>query len=141
MENSLTGLMMAAGTIVTCMIISIGFFLARQGQRMATSTYQQMEEIQTDIEEQQQMQYHQAYVIGSEVINCIRHYQEEYEIVVVTKTQTNRFPVSDFSVVYQIDNRYYINPAGKYYGIVLRDANQSITGFQFTKVEEEENGE
>lgn len=33
MENSLKGLMLAAGIIITCIIISLGFYIAMGGER------------------------------------------------------------------------------------------------------------
>ena len=36
MENSLKGLMLAAGIIITCIIISLGFYIAREARDTAS---------------------------------------------------------------------------------------------------------
>ena len=42
MSNSLKGLMLAAGVIITCMVISIGFFIAREAKDIASQGVEQM---------------------------------------------------------------------------------------------------
>ena len=37
MENSLKGLMLAAGIIITCIIISFGFYMAREASDIVRS--------------------------------------------------------------------------------------------------------
>ena len=37
MENSLKGLLLAAGTIITCIIISLGFYIAREAKDTAAT--------------------------------------------------------------------------------------------------------
>ncbi len=37
MENSLKGLLLAAGTIITCVIIGLGFYIAREARDTAAN--------------------------------------------------------------------------------------------------------
>ena len=49
MENSLKGLMLAAGIIITCIIISLGFYIAREASDTASSGTGQINELQQNL--------------------------------------------------------------------------------------------
>lgn len=42
MENGLKGLTLAAGVIITCLVVSIGFFITREAKDIATTGVNQM---------------------------------------------------------------------------------------------------
>ena len=77
MENSLAGLMMAAGTVVTCIIISLGFFLAREGKGLALEASNQMQEARIAISEQGELRYDRVYLTGTQVIAAIKKYETD----------------------------------------------------------------
>lgn len=148
MENSLKGLMLAAGIIITCIIISLGFYIAREASDTASSGTGQINELQAEFADTSKTMYENTEVSGSEVINVIRKFSEEMiGIKVQTKKNTSyyiyQFSDSDGSLKNASSLDYksaqnaasanYINPTGRFLGAVVRDANGTITGLSFVQ--------
>lgn len=148
MENSLKGLMMAAGIIITCIIISLGFYIAREASDTASSGTGQINELQAEFADTSKMMYDNTEVSGSEVINVIRKFGDEMlGVRVQTKKNTsyyiyqfndadgslkNSSPL-DYKSAQVVTNNNYINPTGRFLGAVVRDANGTITGLSFVQ--------
>ena len=148
MENSLKGLMLAAGIIITCIIISLGFYIAREASDTASSGTGQIHELQAEFADTSKTIYENTEVSGSEVINVIRKFSDEMiGIKVQTKKNTScynyQFSESDGSLGTVSLNDVkraqtptsvnYINPTGRFLGAVVRDANGTITGLEFVQ--------
>ena len=148
MENSLKGLMLAAGIIITCIIISLGFYIAREASDTASSGTGQINELQAEFADTSKTMYENTEVSGSEVINVIRKFGDEMiGIKVQTKKNTSyyiyQFSDSDGSLKNASSLDYksaqnaasanYINPTGRFLGAVVRDANGTITGLSFVQ--------
>lgn len=133
MENSLTGLMMAAGTIITCMIISLAFFLAREGKGLVMEASNQMQETRINISEQDKLQYDRVYITGSQVITAIKKYENNHALTVTTKKAVIQFPISSMESVYDSASKNFIPPNGKFWSTIKRNASGVITGFQFVQ--------
>lgn len=148
MENSLKGLMLAAGIIITCIIISLGFYIAREASDTASSGTGQINELQAEFADTSKTMYENTEVSGSEVINVIRKFSDEMiGIKVQTKKNTSyyiyQFSDTDGSLKHASTLDYksaqnaaaenYINPTGRFLGAVVRDANGTITGLCFVQ--------
>ena len=148
MANSLKGLMLAAGIIITCIIISLGFYIAREASDTASSGTGQINELQAEFADTSKTMYENTEVSGSEVINVIRKFSDEMiGIKVQTKKNTSyyiyQFSDSDGSLKNASSLDYksaqnaasanYINPTGRFLGAVVRDANGTITGLSFVQ--------
>ena len=148
MENSLKGLMMAAGIIITCIIISLGFYIAREASDTASSGTGQINELQAEFADTSKMMYENTEVSGSEVINVIRKFGDEMlGVKVQTKKNTSYYiyqfndadgslkgsSALDYKSAQVATNSNYINPAGRFLGAVVRDANGTITGLSFVQ--------
>ena len=148
MENSLKGLMLAAGIIITCIIISLGFYIAREASDTASSGTGQINELQAEFADTSKTMYENTEVSGSEVINVIRKFSDEMiGVKVQTKKNTSyyiyQFSDADGSLknVSPLDYKSaqnavsanYINPTGRFLGSVVRDANGTITGLSFVQ--------
>lgn len=148
MENSLKGLMLAAGIIITCIIISLGFYIAREASDTASSGTGQIHQLQAEFADTSKTMYENTEVSGSEVINVIRKFSDEMiGIKVQTKKNTSfyiyQFNESDGSLgavstndvkrAQTPSNASYINPTGRFLGAVVRDANGTITGLSFVQ--------
>lgn len=146
MENSLKGLMLAAGIIITCIIISLGFYIAREASDTASSGTRQISELQEEFTDASKTMYDNTEVSGSEVINVIRKFSDEMlGIKVQTKKNTSYYnyqfsdadgslgqrAATDYKTAQVATNTNYINPAGRFLGNVIRDANGTITGLFF----------
>lgn len=148
MENSLKGLMLAAGIIITCIIISLGFYIAREASDTASSGTGQIHQLQAEFADTSKTMYENTEVSGSEVINVIRKFSDEMiGIKVQTKKNTSfyiyQFNESDGSLgavstndvkrAQTPSNAGYINPTGRFLGAVVRDVNGTITGLSFVQ--------
>lgn len=149
MENSLKGLLLAAGTIITCIVISLGFFISREAKETASNGANQIGKLNAEFLESDKVIYDGASVSGSEVINVIKKMQsEDVGICVVTK-KTSKFygfefdaktgefgskVSSDTESAVSSSSEYYINPYVEFTGIVVRDVNNLITGIVFSQV-------
>ena len=148
MENSLKGLMLAAGIIITCIIISLGFYIAREASDTASSGTGQINELQAEFADTSKTMYENTEGSGSEVINVIRKFSDEMiGVKVQTKKNTSyyiyQFDDSDGSLKNASSLDYksaqnaasanYINPTGRFLGAVVRDANGTITGLSFVQ--------
>lgn len=148
MENSLKGLMLAAGIIITCIIISLGFYIAREASDTASSGTGQIHQLQAEFEDTSKTMYENTEVSGSEVINVIRKFSDEMiGIKVQTKKNTSFYiyqfnesdgslgavSINDVKRAQTPSNAGYINPTGRFLGAVVRDANGTITGLSFVQ--------
>lgn len=149
MENSLKGLMLAAGTIVTCLIISLGFFIAKEAKDSATAGANQISKLNNEFAENDKVIYDATEVSGSEVINCIRKFRNDMlAIIVTTKKGTYSYHYSvdensgkmsssakkEYKTNTQITDKEYINPTARFLGAVVRDVNGTIIAIKFTQV-------
>ncbi len=87
MENSLKGLMLAAGIIITCIIISLGFYIAKRGERYCLEGTGQINQLQAEFTDASKTMYDGTEVSGSEVLNVIRKFSDETMGILV---QTNK---------------------------------------------------
>lgn len=148
MENSLKGLMLAAGIIITCIIISLGFYIAREASDTASSGTGQINELQAEFADTSKTMYENTEVSGSEVINVIRKFSDEtIGVKVQTKKNTSYYiyqfndadgslksaSTLDYKTAQNATSANYINPTGRFLGAVVRDANGTIIGLSFVQ--------
>lgn len=146
MENSLKGLTLAAGIIITCIIISLGFYVAREARDTATEGTGQIHALQAEFTETAKTMYDGTEVSGSEVLNVIRKFTSDtMGILVCTKKDSTyynyRFDLdtgnlqeevsADYKIAQDATNEKYINPTARFEGAVVRDVNGTITGIVF----------
>lgn len=149
MENSLKGLTLAAGIIITCIIISLGFYVAREARDTAANGTGQINKLQAEFADTSKTMYDGTEVSGSEVLNVIRKYSDEtFGILVHTNKQSTyyhyQFDVStgqlgkivnnSYKSAQDIGNSCYINPTGRFEGNVVKDANGTIIGLVFSQI-------
>ena len=148
MDNSLKGLILAAGVIITCLIVGIGFYISREASAAATNGTGQISRMNKEVAESDKVMYDGLDVTGSEVINAINKYKsEDISVKVETKKSTvyyNRLLTnsdkelggeSSASVknTQTITSVYYINQKAQFNGEILRDVNDTIIGISFVQ--------
>ncbi len=148
MDNSLKGLILAAGVIITCLIVGIGFYISREASAAATNGTGQISRMNKEVAESDKVMYDGLDVTGSEVINAINKYKsEDISVKVETKKSTvyyNRLLTnsdkelggeSSASVknTQTITSSYYINQKAQFTGEILRDVNDTIIGISFVQ--------
>ncbi len=146
MENSLKGLVLAAGIIITCIIISLGFYIAREARDTASSGAGQINQLHAEFADTSKTIYEGTEVSGSEVRNVLRKFQDDSVGVLVKTNKGETFYGYEFSMETgdlgeKSENTYkaaqtegkeeYVNPNGRFEGTVVRDSNGTITGIIF----------
>lgn len=148
MENSLKGLILAAGTIITCLVIGLGFYIAREAKDTASGGAGQINKLNAEFSDTGKTIYEGSEVSGSEVMNVIRKFKDETLGIMVKTNKTSTYYVyqfdtasgelkskskEDYSAAQNELSDKYINPSGRFLGGVVRDSNGTITGLTFTQ--------
>lgn len=155
MENSLKGLLLAAGTIITCIVISLGFFIAREARDTAADGAGQISKLNAEFNESDKVMYDGMMVSGSEVVNVINKFRNNMlSVTVKTKLSDISYnyyltkvedgsseadwklgeesSVKGYAAV-ELNQTGYINPNAQFRGEVIRDKNHVIIGIVFTQ--------
>jgi hypothetical protein len=151
MENSLKAIIIGAGVVITMIVVSIGFLLMRSGQSTAQNAINRLDQISSEMSESQYTMYDGMEIRGSEVVNVLRKYKDEY-IGVCVKTKKNSSGTwyiynvtlsggndaeigaeSDKSISNTMDETSdeYVNPNGVFIGSIARDENGRIAALMF----------
>ena len=148
MENSLKGLILAAGTIITCVVISLAFYISREARQTAVNGAQEINKLNMEFAESDKIVYHNATVSGSEVLNVIKKMAEENIGIYVKTNKAETYyghsfdlssgvlgAVSAASYIQATESTSsnYINPYANFKGTVIRDSNDTITGITFVQ--------
>ncbi len=73
MENALKGLMLAAGTVITCLLVAFGFHAAEIARENAAAEYKALNAYEKRLEENNYLVYDGAVITGSELLNLLRY--------------------------------------------------------------------
>ena len=146
MENSLKGLILAAGTIITCVVISLGFFISREAKNTASNGANQINQLNLEFSESDKIMYDGAKISGSEVLSVIKKFENE-KIAVMVKTNktttTYGYTINltngelggisgnKISEAYNEAGNEYINPYASFRGSIVRDNNDVLTAIVF----------
>lgn len=140
MESALKGLTLAAGIILTCIVIGVGFLAAREARATAAVSTQQISEFKKELEEAQITKFDGVCVTGSDVINFIKRQLSQYDIEECAPVyiQVNRNRLQSIyknkgcmKEIRQVSSAAYIHPLSKFEGAVVRDDNDVIVGIVF----------
>ena len=142
MENSLKGLMLAAGVVITCIVISLGFYMSREAKNAANNGISQISNM-TAVNDAAKEMYDGLSISGREVVNVLKKYADELtsgSLIVnvatgkgqaaVNTTYAKAYTSQNDPTVYT--NASYINPNGVFIGSVTSDTKGVIT-MQFTQ--------
>ncbi len=149
-ENVLSFIKWAAGIVITLAIISIAFFVFSMAKDGTMESTKKIGDMNAQIAESDITIYDQQEVLGSEVVNAIRKFEEDYiGIRVVTGKDTagtwygysgsvssgvvtlSAAASSDLADAIDETDGQYINPNGKFVADVLRDANGAAVAIAF----------
>ncbi|WP_455717363.1 hypothetical protein [Anaerosporobacter sp.] len=149
MDNSLKGLILAAGTIITCIVISLGFYISREARDTAASGAGQISKLNAEFNESDKVMYDGLNVSGSEVVNVINKFKNgdisiqvntkkcsTYYVNILDDKQTEIIGTSSSSVKTAQNSlsNVYINPNAQFLGSIIRDINNTIIGIIFSQV-------
>lgn len=140
MDNALKGLIIAAGVAITCFIISIGFYFARESNSLAAESANKLNEFSNELSESDITMYDGLEVTGSDVVNFIKKelgkYGESeiapfYVYVKTTIAESTYQNDLNFKNMQNFTDPLYIKPISKFTGEVVRDGNNVIIGIRF----------
>lgn len=124
MENALKGLMMAAGVILTCMVIAFGFYSADVAKATAADETREMEAYEKRLFESNYLEYDGSTLSGSELLNFLRFELNrktngENSLAYFEISDTGTVRLSSPSEVKKLvvsGTDYYVPPYGAYMG-------------------------
>lgn len=153
MDNSLKGLILAAGVIITCVVIGLGFYISREAKNTSGSGSGQISDLNTEFQSVDLAIYDGMKITGREVVDLIKRVESKDDFVSIEVTNKKKntadynYEHVDLSGVHTIkaagttqdinevqispSHESYINPDGQFTGTVLRDQNEIIVCIQF----------
>ncbi len=143
MENSLKGLILAAGVVITCIVVGLGFYLSREASNSGNEAISQIAGMTAEYSEIEKTMYDNTVVSGNEVISAISKFDDEisegsFTITVYTgKKDEKSGGISfdskscDISSTKAKNSTNYINPEGRFNGEIIRDENGMISSLVF----------
>lgn len=135
---------MSAGTLITCIVVTVAVHMARVGKRTGVIMTNQLEEMNRDISDKNIKMYDGLEVYGADVVNCMKHELGNYdasedsgfEIQVITSNVpyiSYTYKNSDyFDEIQDFTNNRYIPPLHRFEGKVVWNGNDVITKLIFT---------
>lgn len=138
MSHGLKALLLAASTIITCIIVGLGFMMAREAKQIGNHVVEELHQYRTTIEEQDYTRYDGATVYGNDVVNLMKKKfsEEKKEFCVSVETGSIRYTyqtLADIKKVQEPESVQYISPVGEYVGYVIRNQNDVIVEIVFRK--------
>ncbi len=138
MSHGLKALLIAASTIITCIIVGLGFSMAREAKQIGNYVVKELHSYRVAVEEQDYTKYDGVTVYGTDVVNLMKYaftVEESGVSVVVEENGECRIyaEAEDIKRAGEIGNMYYITPAAEYTGEVKRNKNNVIVEILFKK--------
>lgn len=144
MSNGLKLLMLAAGTVITCIVITIAFRMAKTSQNTSNAYEKNLTRFYDNLSESELTAYDGVCVYGADVVNFIKKQLGKYKaseksdvtITVVTmKSPEKKYSYQNSNYIEQIQNfteEHYINPLYQFRGKCIYNENDVITEIVFT---------
>ena len=154
MSHGLKLLLMAAGAIITCVVVVVGFQLTKSGKNDTNKASEQYTSVMSNYDEVQLTSYEEMEVSGADVVNYIKDNAgiivngQINQIVVTTKasgvqvyTATTYYQSKTVQELKEDVNAnqsvttaaYYINPSGSFHCTITRNDNGMIKEVSFAQ--------
>lgn len=142
MNHGLKALLMAASTIITCIVVGLGFQMAEEAKRLGNYVVEDMYRYRTAIEEHDIMKYDGVTVYGADVVNLMKQELTDtktgFSIVVFDGKRSECYEVrEDIRKAQEPGKEQYFLPATEFVGEVKKDENGVIVQVMFKKREDE----
>jgi len=138
MNHGLKALLIAASTIITCIIVGLGFAMAREAKQIGNHVVKELHSYRVAVEEQDYTKYDGVTVYGTDVVNLMKYtfsVKEAGISVTVEENGEKRIYAEpeDIEKAQEAGNLYYITPAAEYTGEVKRNQNDVIVDVYFRR--------
>jgi len=133
-------LILAATTIITCIVIGIGFIAANNAKSIGNTTIDKLNSLNKELMESDIEMYDGLIITGSDVVNYTKkelgNYNSlevaPYSIIITTNsTTTTHNNNSNLSNLSDFTNSMYCNPMKKFKGKVNKNNNDVILNITF----------
>ena len=156
MSHGLKLLLIAAGAIITCIVVVVGFQLTKSGKNDTNAAKEQYTHISSEYDDVALSAYDGVTLTGSDVVDCIEKNgallvsEGNFTITVITaenienaakgtepegcmyqKDYADKLDTNTATKASTSDN--YINPLGKFKGEISRNDNGIIENITFTQ--------
>lgn len=149
MSHGLKLLLIAAGAIITCIVVVVGFQLTKSGKNDTNKASEQFSSVTADYDDVKLASYDDLTISGSDVATCIMDCKSllastEYDFTIHINTIANNTGIdytrSTYEAYYATNTAIanstednYINPTAQFKGSVSRNANGIINKITFTQ--------
>lgn len=138
MNHGLKALLIAASTIITCIIVGLGFSMAREAKQIGNYVIKELHSYRVAIEERDYTKYDGVTVYGTDVVNLMKYafsVKEGSVSITVEENGENRTYTGqeDIEKAQEAESAYYISPAAEYTGEVKRNKNDVIVEIFFKR--------
>ncbi len=138
MSHGLKALLLAASTIITCIVVGLGFMMAREAKQIGNHVVEEMHRYRISVEEQDYTKYDGVTVYGNDVVNLMKKELsgDVNELSITVKAGEQAFTygaAEDVKKVQQPESGHYIVPTAEYLGSVVRNQNEVIVELIFIK--------
>lgn len=138
MNHGLKAFLLAASTIITCIVVSLGFSMAREAKQIGNHMVDELHQYRVAIEEQDYTKYDGVTVYGTDVLNLMKRELTMKDTGIwVTVIRENRKTTyknkEDAEAVKQPGSVHYIAPTERYTGEIIRNENDVIVELIFRK--------
>ncbi|MGN1083780.1 MAG: hypothetical protein ACI4QX_02145 [Lachnospiraceae bacterium] len=140
MNHGLKALLIAASTLITCIIVSLGFRMAREAGALGNHVVEELYRYRSAVEERDFMKYDGAVVYGSDVVNLMKKELSDTAdgFKVTVKENKVSYSYEDRGTAERTEkaeHAEYIVPTSTYTGKVVRNENGVIVEVIFTRKE------
>lgn len=138
MNHGLKALLIAASTIITCIIVGLGFSMAREAKQIGNYVVDELHSYRVSIEEQDYTKYDGVTVYGADVVNLMRYvFSVKESGVSITVEQNGEWrsyrTSEDMEQARDAGSMYYVFPSAEYTGDVIRNQNDVIIEILFKR--------
>ncbi|MDD6036485.1 MAG: hypothetical protein PUC30_09895 [Lachnospiraceae bacterium] len=138
MNNGLKALLIAASTIITCIIVGLGFQMAREAKQIGNYVVEELHQYRTAAEERDYMKYDAVTVYGNDVVNLMKQEfsGEKSGLRITVKEGNTGYSYEnseDVKRAQDAETEEYIVPTSEYTGEVVRNENEVIVELIFQK--------
>lgn len=143
-DNSSGALKLAAGIIITCLLISLVFVIYNLASNTSESAMGKIEGMNSEMLESEYTKYEGNNISGTSVLNAIKTFKNDVICITVNNGNAVTEYIYDSSLSTKITSpthidagdktqrQYYINPSSTFVGEVIRDNTGGISGITFT---------
>lgn len=145
MDNSLKGLILAAGVVITCIVVGLGFYISREAKNTSSGGISQITKMNSEYQDVSKTMYDGIKVSGREVLQVVEKYEDEikdneFSIIIYTGKRSPSIGGIIFNKEYtstdsvkNLKSDFYINPDGNFLGAITSDQNGVITTLTFVQ--------